>query len=117
MKGIKIPAVGAIETIEIDSPMYKSLQTVVGGYVEVVRPRGLPQPYCVIVDEEGLLKKKPINQVGSYLYETHIHGQSIVGDIVIVKEEDTHEGRDTVGLSDSEIDEVMSLVVAIKAEA
>jgi len=115
MKGIKIPTVGAYEVIELGEPMYKSLQAAIGGYAEIVHPRGLPRPYCMMVDEEGFLKKKPKNQVGSYLYETHIHNQPIVGDIVIVKVGDTPEGSDTVGLSDDDIAKLMQFISEIKA--
>ena len=116
MKGIKIPTVGAYEVIELSDPMYKSVQEVIGGYAELVNPRGLPRPYCMMIDEEGSLKKKPTNPVGSYLYEAHIHGQAIVGDVLILKVDDTPDGVDTVGLSDDDISALTQFISEIKAK-
>lgn len=99
MNALKITAKGEVSQIEVSQPFYKSLQEVVGGYIEIVRPKGLPQPYCMIVDEEGLLKEKPPNIVGSVLYGTAEHGQPIVGDIAIMREENGNEGRDLFGLN------------------
>ena len=69
-----------------------------GGYIETVRPVGLAEPYIMIVNEEGLIHKLPENPLGCLLYGTHIHGQPIVGDIVIMKIGWKHESRDIVGL-------------------
>lgn len=56
-------------------------------YFENVYPRGLEEPYMMIVDEEGLFKDKPaLNFYASWLYETHKHGQPIVGDALIMKQ-------------------------------
>lgn len=56
-------------------------------YFENVYPRGLEEPYMMIVDEEGLFKDKPVlNFYASWLYETHKHGQPIVGDALIMKQ-------------------------------
>jgi len=116
MKGIKIPTVGAYEVIELSDPLYKSVQEVIGGYAELVNPRGLPRPYCMMVDEDGTRNKKPANPVASYLYESQIHGQSIVGDVVILKIDDTPDGADTVGLSDDDISILTQFISEIKAK-
>ena len=76
----------------LSEPYYKYLQNIVGGYIEIVRPRGLPWPFCMIVDEEGRLKRKAINEIGSALYQAGQHKEPIVGDIAIVKEVETKEG-------------------------
>ena len=60
------------------------IRNYVDGWAELVRPRGLPNHLCMIVDEEGLLKHKDLNLIGSYWYETHKHGSPIVGDIVLI---------------------------------
>lgn len=88
-----------------DAPLYKAAAKAIGcDWIEIVRPVGLSKPYCMIVDEEGLLKDKPvINHVGSILYGAHIHGSAICGDIVIMKEALTPEGPDIVGLDDDEL--------------
>jgi len=39
----------------------------------------------MIVDEEGRLKNRPMNAIGSLLYGTLQHGQPIVGDIILVE--------------------------------
>ena len=38
----------------------------------------------MLVDEDGHLHQRKMNLVGSWLYETDIHGVPIVGDILIV---------------------------------
>jgi hypothetical protein len=40
----------------------------------------------MLVDEEGLLKNKPLNLAGCYLYETDKRHSPIVGDILIMRE-------------------------------
>lgn len=110
MNAILIGTGRIISTIEITEPIYKCLQNAIGGYIEIVRPKGLNNSFCMIVDEEGLIKQKPINEIGSVLYETQKHGQPIVGDVVIVKEIDTDEGRELNGLSESEINEVLTII-------
>jgi len=70
-------------------------------FVELVHPRGLKSPYILLCDEEGRLKEKPvINFLGSWLYETHKHGEPIVGDVVIMKE----KNADLVGMEAGEAD-------------
>lgn len=51
---------------------------------ERVHPRNLEDPYVMMIDEEGLMTRKPIiNFIGSYLYGTHEHQHPIVGDTLI----------------------------------
>lgn len=106
MNGIVITSDNKISVQDFKAPLHVSLGKVVGGYIEVVNPRGLPAPYCMIVNEEGLLRGQPLNAVGSYLYQTYLHGSPIVGDIVILKHGMTWRGHDIVGLGDSEISEL-----------
>lgn len=63
-------------------PTLEEAQGLVGGYIELVRIR----PYTLVVDEEGLLKKKQYNQKVKYFF-----GRDIVGDVIIL------EGWRTVG--------------------
>jgi len=71
--------------------------------IQTVYARGLKEPYFFLCDEEGRLKDNPtINFLGSWLYETQDHGEPIVGDIMIVKQEMTDEGPDIGGMSESE---------------
>ena len=56
-------------------------------WVELVRPKRLADGYIMLVDEVGLMKDRPtVNVAGSWLYETDIHGQPIVGDALILRE-------------------------------
>jgi hypothetical protein len=87
---------------DFDRPAYKSVGKAVDGYIEIVHPRRLEFPYCMIVNEEGLLRGLPLNPYGSYLYGIEAHGNPIVGDIVILKEGFVNGEPDLVGLSDEE---------------
>ena len=74
-------------------------------FVEQVHARGLYAPYVFLCDEEGKLKDRPtINFLGSWLYETHKHGEPVVGDIVILKEVMNHGERDLDGMEAGEAD-------------
>ena len=87
---------------DFDRPAYKSVGKAVDGYIEIVHPRRLGFPYCMIVNEEGLLRGLPLNPYGSYLYGIEAHGNPIVGDSVILKEGFVNGEPDLVGLSDEE---------------
>lgn len=45
------------------------------------------QCISMLVDEEGGLKENEVNLIGSYLYETDIHKQPIMGTILFVGEQ------------------------------
>lgn len=71
--------------------------------VEIVRPVGLPSPFLMVVDEEGLLMRDPKpNFMASVLY-----GKMIVGSAVILKEVFTSEGADLAFLDKQECDYVI----------
>lgn len=70
----------------------------VGGFFEIVRPKGLQQPYVMICNEAGILMRLPFNLIGSSLYGTPEHGAPILGNVVIMKEEDEY----LTGLDDEE---------------
>ena len=70
-------------------------------WIEVVRPsERLEEGYVMIVDEEGLLKENCLNVAGSWLYGTDDHGEPIVGDLLIMKEEYGEDGPDLAGMSE-----------------
>ena len=104
MKGIVITTADEVSVQEFTAPLHKSLGAVVGGYIELVHPQGLNRPYCMVVNEEGLIHKLPLNRAGSLLYGTQFHGSPIVGDIVIMAEGETEEGFDFVGIPDDRIE-------------
>lgn len=108
MKAIKITTTGEITTVDFpDSQntgvILDACRVHVDGWIEIVRPRFLysitmmPPTACMIVDEEGICKRKPINRVGTELYGAH----SIVGDILILNEVQGDEGGELAGFEDS----------------
>ena len=58
-KGVVITTADEVSVRDFAAPLNKSLGAVVGGYIELVHPQGLQPPYCMIVNEEGLLKDLP----------------------------------------------------------
>ena len=66
-------------------------------WIEVVRPAGLKDArygsvqIVMIVDEEGVLRDKPMNARASWLYQTHFHGHPIRGDALLVGEGPTDD--------------------------
>ena len=103
MNGIVITTDNRLTVRDFDAPLYKSVGAAVGGWIEIVHPFGLKNPFVMVVNEEGLIKGLPENTVGCLLYGSHLHGSPIVGNIVIMKEGWTEEGKDLLGLSDDEI--------------
>ena len=104
MKGLVITTENKMQVREFGEPAYESIGKAVGGWIEVVHPKGLPDPFCMVVNEEGLLQNLPRNLFGSFLYGTIYHGNPIVGDIVLLKEGYTDAGeRDLIGLDEEDI--------------
>lgn len=116
MKALKVTTADEITVVEVEQPLYRSLNPVIGGPLEIVRPRGLKRPFVMVVDEEGLLRDRDLNFVGSILYETHKHGSPIVGDIVLMREEPGPEGYDLFGLSEQDITALTSSCKCILAQ-
>lgn len=102
MKGLIITTDNIIRTKDFPAPAYKSVGEAVGGYIEIVHPKRLASPYCMVINVEGLLRHLPLNLYGCYLYCTDLHGNPIVGNIVILKEGWVNGERDFTGLSDDE---------------
>ena len=99
MKAIVIETDGKIYPIDLRKPLYRSASRILEGYFEIVRPRGLARPYCFLANETGLLQGLPRNGIGSWLYQSHIHGHPIAGNIILLKE----SRDDLVGLDPAEI--------------
>ena len=68
-------------------PSLEEAQKAVGGYVELVDLEDLG---CLLVDEEGKLKRKPINELATKLYNKLFNGV-IVGDVIHIKQENRRE--------------------------
>lgn len=113
MKGIVISTENQLTVRDFGAPLYKTIGEAVDGWIEIVRPGGLKSPYVMVVNEEGLIKELPINIAGSILYGTPAHGSPIVGNIVIMKEGWTDEGKDLLGLSDEEVVTLTNKLVSL----
>ena len=107
MKGVVITTGDEASVRDFSTPLHESLGAVVGGCIEIVHPQGLKPPYCMIVNDEGLLKKLPLNRAGSLLYGTQFHGSPIVGDIVIMAEGWTPEGWVIIGIPEERAEKVV----------
>lgn len=111
MKGIVVTTDMEIRIEEFSDPLYKTVGSAVGGYIEHVKPARLRHPYCMIVNEEGRLLDLPLNYVGSYFYGTDQHGEPIVGNIVIMKDGYRGGEPDIVGLSDVEAEQIKDVII------
>nr|DAE14087.1 MAG TPA: protein of unknown function (DUF3846) [Caudovirales sp. ctlwr10] len=111
MKGVVVTTDLEIRIEEFSDPLYKTVGSAVGGYIEHVKPARLRHPYCMIVNEEGRLLDLPLNYVGSYFYGTDQHGEPIVGNIVIMKDGYRGGEPDIVGLNDVEAEQIKDVIV------
>lgn len=111
MKGLVINTFNHFSVQEYGEPLYRTVGETVGGYIQIVHPKGLSSPYCMIVNEEGLIKELPVNLVGSILYGSHIHGSPIVGNIVIMKDGVRNGERDIVGLDTADVAKLVLMLM------
>lgn len=86
----------------VDGFMTKDLQDAVGGFFEIVQPMHLKEPYVIVCDDEGILKRKSLNPIASLWY-----GSAIVGDVVIMKEGFRDGEPDIIGLDEEEAQYIM----------
>lgn len=111
MKGIVITTKDEMRVQEFSEPAHKSIGEAVGGWIEIVRPARLERPYCMIVNDEGVLLNLPMNMFGSFLYGTGYHGNPILGDIVLLKEGINSDGEpDILGLDEQDIKYLCDMV-------
>lgn len=61
MKAIKIDTNRNMTVADIPAPLYDGLGELLDGTPEHVRPKRLPPPYCMMVDDCGLVKYLPEN--------------------------------------------------------
>ncbi len=116
MKGlISRPDSRIFELRDFGAPLHETLREAIGGYIEVIHPRGLEPPMVMIGDEEALLKEKPhLNLFGSLLYGTMQHGHPICGTVVFMAEGFNEDGEpDIVGLTDEQIQALLTRFNAI----
>lgn len=113
MKGVVITTKNEMRVQEFSEPAHRSIGDAVGGWIEIVHPMRLEQTYCMIVNEEGMLRNLPINKFGSFLYGVDMHCIPIFGDIVLLKEGINSDGeRDILGLDEQDIKYLCDMVSA-----
>ena len=112
-KGIVVTTDNVASVREFGYPLHESIRPVLDGYMETVYPKGLAEPYLMLVNEEGLLMQKPLNLIGSILYESHKHGHPIVGNIVLMKFGYRNGEPDIVGLTDDEADALLNQIIQL----
>ena len=110
MKIIKVDVLGAVTEHEYCADTLCELIDPTCELVEKVCPRRLYDVFgmsndsgrgvVMLVDEEGLMKYLPVNEFGSWLYGTDIHGNPIVGDVLFVGTEYCKDGIRFCGLPD-----------------
>lgn len=80
--------------------------------IDIVQPQALKSDYCMVVDDEGLLADAPcFNLFASLIYGMPIHGQPIVGDVVLMKNRRDYDGVSTVWLDEQEASELAASVI------
>jgi len=100
MIAILIKTTDEISIVQFDGDTLDAMQKAVGGYIEHVKPRFLQHPFCMIINEEGLLHHLPVNNAGSLLYAGLV---PIVGDVLILKDGvNEFDEPDIVGLDADE---------------
>lgn len=102
MVGLIVTAENEMSKVEYDPPHYDVIRKAVGGWYEHVNPVDLKKPYCMMVNEEGLLLDLPLNSIGSILYGTPQHGQPIVGNVIFLKDGYYGGEPDVVGMDENE---------------
>lgn len=102
MKGLVFDTENRMQFKDFSEPLLDSLQKEVGGYIEVVHPKYLPEGFCLVVDDEGRLKGSAVNNIAGAIYGTLEHGQPIVGNAVILREGVVDGERDFVSLTDDD---------------
>lgn len=102
MKTVKITTDNVVSVIDVDFNDFRSIQKAIGGYFETINTRKMydyfKQPMMFLIDEEVHLKRLPLNQLGSYFYDTERHGWPIAGDINLA----VPDGEYILGLEDAE---------------
>lgn len=102
MKTIKISTNNEVSVIDVDFNDFRSIKNAIGGYFETVKTQKMwdyfKRPMMFLADEEGHLKQLPLNQLGSYFYDTERHGWPIAGDIILA----VPDGEYILGLEDVE---------------
>ena len=105
MLGIVVTPHNTMYKQDFGKPLYAAVKPVLDGYMEIVRPVYLPEPFCILVNEEGILKNLPLNTVGSAWYNG-----PIVGNLIVMKRGFTEDGPDILGLTEEECLKVIGVI-------
>lgn len=118
MKSLLIKTNGAVELVDFpeENKLNWYYEQIGCDCIDIVSPYGLEEiaetydlrsllgKFCIICDDEALLKEKPeVNVIASLLYGVDSHGQPLCGNVLIAKNEYTPEGVDSVGLEDVDL--------------
>ena len=102
MKTVKVTPDNIISVIDVNFDDFRDLQKAVGGHFEIVSTKTLfetfKMPMILLVDEDGRMKQKEVNRLGSYFYDADRHGWPILGDVVFA----IAAGEDIEAPSDAE---------------
>lgn len=105
MRMLKITTDMNVEVVEVrGEPKWRAMAEAIGAeYIDIPHVEYLEDKFCMVVDDEGLLKERPtVNMIASILYGIAKHGQPIVGDVLIGKNEETEDGIETAGLDEED---------------
>ena len=105
-RAIRITADNWISIVElrvINGSMLQDLQQNVGGWIEIVRGMFLPDPLRIVCNEEGTLRRLPLNRAASLLY-----GSDIVGDVLLMVQGWRDGEPDIVGLTEGHAEETVN---------
>lgn len=102
MKTVKVTTDNKISIIDVDFDNFRSIQRAIGGHFETVHTQLMEDYFkdpslIMLVDEEGRIKKLPVNPVGCTLYRGIIAGDLIFARIAgedIVAPDDAEELKD-----------------------
>lgn len=113
----KVSEVEVGEEIELET-YYKNLDC---EHIDIVEPYGLDEEgrrkYCLIVDDEALLKENPqINFFGSLLYGVLNHNQPLSGKVLVGKNKYTKDGLCTVGLEEEDMKYILERLKKIRKD-
>lgn len=112
-----------IVNVDGTTELHIVMRDIIGGWLENVHPKGLSEPYCMVVDEEGLLKGLNVNPIASELYnydkDRIKYGalssmiSPIVGTVIILKEIYDNGERDWGTLNEDETKNVLNQIKAL----
>lgn len=113
---IKVTTDGSVELLPW-SKGFRFSKAIDCACIEVVHPIMLQAPFLMICDDSGLIDGKPMNNVASYFYGSHMHGQVIAGDVAFAKEVSIEGGLDVYGLTETEVSYLLTVMKCMRIGA